>query len=67
MISRIVVAVAIGILTALLILLLGVVCIALHVPVLKDVGAFLEQWCWVFGVLAGVLAFFGGWNPFQRA
>ena len=66
MIGRIVVAIAVGVLTALVILLIGLVCVAVDVPILKTVGKFLEQWCWVFGVIAAVLSFFGRFNPINR-
>lgn len=62
MIGRIVVAGVYGVLTALLLLLLGLVLVALGIPVLHTIGRFLEEWCWVFGLLAALLAFFGSWS-----
>lgn len=64
MIGRLVVAVVIGVAIFLICLLLGMVFVSLDVPVLKTIGKFLEEWAAVIGVLAAVLAFFTGWNPF---
>lgn len=60
MIARIVLSVVVAVATALVVLLLGLVLVAIHVPIAETVGGFLEQWCWVFGVLAGLWFFFTG-------
>jgi hypothetical protein len=61
-ISRVVLAVVVAVVTALVVLLLGLVIAAMGtaVPVLETVGAFLEKFCWVLGLLAGLWFFFSG-------
>lgn len=60
MIARIVNAVVVGALVGLGCLLLGMVLASLNIPPVEAVGKFLEQWCWVIGVLVGLLTFFRG-------
>ena len=62
MISRIVLAIVVGVVTALVVLLLGLILVAMggSVPVLETIGAFAEKFCWVFGLLAGLWFFFTG-------
>lgn len=63
--NRIGLAIVIGVVTFLLCLLLGVVFVALGVPVLTQVGKFLQQWAPVIGVLGGLLSYFTGWSPIR--
>jgi uncharacterized Tic20 family protein len=63
MIGRLIYALAIGIVVALVLLLIGTVIQSLDIPIFSTIGAFLEQWCWVLGFLAAVLSFFGGGFP----
>jgi hypothetical protein len=60
MIGRIVHAVVIGALVGLGCLLLGMVLSSLNIPPVETVGDFLTQWCWVIGILVGLLTFFKG-------
>lgn len=60
MIGRIVLSICVGAVTALLILLLGLVLVAVHVAIATTIGSFLEQWCWVFGFIAAAWFFFTG-------
>lgn len=62
MVSRIVLAIVVGVVVALGILLLGLVLVAMgaSVPVLVTIGGFAEKFCWVFGLLAGLWFFFSG-------
>ena len=60
MIGRIINAVVIGALVGLGCLLLGMILVSLDIPPVEAVGKFLEQWCWVIGVLVGLLTFFRG-------
>ena len=64
MLRNLILSVIIGVLVALAILLVGIILVALHIPVLHDVGSFLETWCWVFGVIAAIWAYLTGWRPF---
>jgi len=60
MMTRLVLAACVGVFTALIILLIGVILVAIKVPIATSVGDFLEQWCWVFGLIAGIWFFFTG-------
>jgi hypothetical protein len=60
MLQRVILAACVGIVTALVILLIGIVLVAIKVPIATSVGNFLEQWCWVFGLIAAVWFFFTG-------
>lgn len=59
MISRLIVAIAYGVFVGIIVLIVGVVLVAVHVEPLTALGKALEQFCWAFGLIAGVLAFFG--------
>lgn len=59
MISRIVVAIAYGIVAFIVVFVLGAVCIALGIPVLTTLGDLLERFAPVIGVLVAFLTFFG--------
>ena len=63
MIGRIIYALALGIVVALVLLLIGTAIRDLGIPIFSTIGAFLEQWCWVIGFLAAVLSFFGSGFP----
>ncbi len=63
MLSRLVIALVIAIVVGLACLLLAVILGALNVPIADSVGAFLKQWAWVIGILAGLYSFFTGWRP----
>jgi uncharacterized membrane protein YdcZ (DUF606 family) len=60
MLTRIVLAICFGVFVALIVLLVGVICVATKIPILHDVGSFAETWCWVFGLLGAVVFFFTG-------
>lgn len=60
MIGRLVRAVVVAALVGLGCLLLGIVLTALRIPPATAIGAFLERFDWVLGVLAGLWYFFGG-------
>lgn len=60
MIARLIYAIAIGIGTALVVLLVGIVLGALNVPVVESIGSFLRQYAWLIGAVAGLLAFVTG-------
>ena len=69
MLMRLVLAVAVGIGTALGCLLLGLILGALNVPVIETIGAFLRQWAWVIGAVVGLVQFATGyvvWPPVVR-
>jgi hypothetical protein len=59
-IARIAHAVIVVILVGLGCMLLGMVLSSLNIPPIEVVGDFLTQWCWVIGVLVGLLDFFRG-------
>lgn len=63
--NRIGLAIVIGVATFLICLLLGMIFVALGVPVLTSVGKFLQQWAVVIGVLGGLLSYFTGWSPLR--
>ncbi len=60
MLNRLIVAVVIAAIVGLACLLLGTVLVALGIPIATAVGAFLERWGWVIGVLAGLYSFATG-------
>jgi hypothetical protein len=62
MIESIVLAIIVAVVVALLLLLIGrlLVSMASGVPALVAIGGFLAQYCWVIGLLAGILWFIGG-------
>jgi uncharacterized membrane protein len=60
MLMRLVYAVAVAIGVGLGCLLLGLVLSSLGVPIAETVGKFLSTWCWVIGVVAGLIAFATG-------
>lgn len=62
MIAHIVLAVIIAVIVALVALFVGRVIKGMGgtVPILATIGDFLEQFCWVIGLLAGALYFASG-------
>lgn len=60
MVSRLVIAVVVGVLVTLGCILLGLILAALNVEIAVTVGHFLTTWAPVFGVLAGLVQFFTG-------
>lgn len=62
MLSRLVYAIAVGILTALACLLIGAILSALGVPIVGTIGDFLTRWAWVLGAAAGLATFATGWT-----
>lgn len=60
MISRLIVAIAYGVFVAIVVLIVGVVIATLGVAPLTALGHALRDFCWAFGLIVGVLAFFGG-------
>lgn len=60
MLGRIIYSIAIGVAAALVLLLIGTVLVSMDVPILKTIGDFLKEWCWVIGVITAVLTFFSG-------
>jgi hypothetical protein len=62
MIESIVLAIIVAVVIALILLLVGklLASMASGVPALVALGGFLEQYCWVIGLLAGVLYWIGG-------
>ncbi len=73
MIEQIVLAIVVACIVGLLLLFLGRILTTLAIPIAVAVGGFLEQWCWVIGVLVGLIFFFtgasffglGGHKPFN--
>ena len=59
LIGRLVVAIVYGIIAWLVCLLLGTILVSLGVPVLTQIGDFLEKFGYLIGVLVGLLTFFG--------
>lgn len=60
MLRRIVLAVVVGVVVFLICLLVGILLAALEVSFAVAVGAFLEQWAAVIGLLAAIWHFFSG-------
>ena len=60
MLQRVILAACVGVFTALIILLIGVILVAIKVPIATSIGDFISQWCWVFGLIAGIWFFFTG-------
>lgn len=61
MIARLVLAVVVAVVVGLAcVALLGPILISIGVPIATVVGAFLVQWGWVLGILAGLWFFFSG-------
>jgi hypothetical protein len=60
MLGRVVLAVVVAVVVGLACMLLGAILTSLAVPIAVTIGAFLVQWGWVLGVLAGLWFFFSG-------
>ena len=60
MISRLVLALVVAIVTGLVCILLGSILASLGVPIATTIGDFLTRWGWVIGILAGLWFFFTG-------
>ena len=60
MISRLVIAVIVGVVVTLACILLGLVLGALHIDIASTVGGFLQTYAAVIGVLAALVQFFTG-------
>ena len=60
MISRLVLALVVAIVTGLVCILLGSILASLGVPIATTIGDFLTHWGWVIGILAGLWYFFTG-------
>ena len=60
MIESIVLAVIVAIVVGLLLILLGKVLSTINVPIATTIGAFLVQYGWAIGVLAGIWYFITG-------
>ena len=60
LIARLIIAIAVAVGVGLVCLLLGSVLTSLGVPVARTIGAFLEHWAWVIGILAGLVSFASG-------
>ena len=67
MLSRIVLAVVVGVVTGLVCLLLGAVLGSMDIPPVSAIAGFLTRWAWVIGILAGLWYFFAGgsWPTFR--
>lgn len=67
MIEAIITAVIVAVIVGLVLLLIGKLIAAAGstVPLLAALGAFLDQYCWVIGLLVGLLFFVSGgrWRP----
>lgn len=59
LLGRLVVAIVYGVIAWLVCLLLGTILVTLGVPVLTQIGDFLEKYGYLIGVLVGLLTFFG--------
>jgi hypothetical protein len=59
-IARIVRAVVIGVVTGIVVLIVGVLLVSTAVPPAVAIGELLERFAWALGVLAGLWSFFGG-------
>lgn len=65
MLSLLVMAVIVACVVGLIAILAGKILSSVGIPIAATVGGFLEQYCWVIGVLAGLWYFFsGGELPF---
>jgi len=60
MITRVLLAVIVAIVTGLLLMLAGSILVTLKVPIADAVGGWLERWGWTLGILAGLWFFFAG-------
>ena len=62
MIEAIIIAVIIAVIVGLVLMLIGrlIASAGSSVPLLATLGGFLEQFCWVIGLLVGLLYFFSG-------
>jgi hypothetical protein len=60
MLMRIVAAIAVGIGTSLICLLIGLVLVALNVPIVEAIGSFLRQYAWLIGAVTGLFWFATG-------
>jgi hypothetical protein len=70
MLSRLVMACVAGAVAFLICLLVGALLVAIGIPLLATVGAFLTQWATAIAILVALAYFFGGGalpNPFSRA
>lgn len=67
--SLLVRAIIVAVVVGLVLLLIGMLLVSLGVPILKTLGSFLGQWCWVIGALSGLWYFFtgGSWSLGSRA
>lgn len=66
MLVRLIHAIAVGFIVALICLLLAAILPAIHVPVITAIGDFLGRWAWPIGIVAGLLDFAAGgigWRP----
>lgn len=60
MLSRVVLAVVVGVVVGLVCLVVGSLLADVKVSFAETIGGFLAAWCWVIGLLAGLWYFFSG-------
>jgi hypothetical protein len=63
-IGRIVLAIAIGVLVWILCVIVGDAVAHTDIPIVKTIGADIRDFAVILGVVAAVLAYFSGFNPF---
>jgi hypothetical protein len=63
MLRRVILAVVVGVVTALVVGLVGVLLLETDVRVLVSLGSFLKAWATVLGFLAGVWYYITGQSP----
>jgi len=59
-IARIVRAIVIGVVTGIVLIIVGVLLVSTAVPPAVAIGNILQTYAWALGILAGLWAFFGG-------
>lgn len=66
MITRIAVAILIGVIAWVVCVIVGMVLASTGIPVVATLGKALETFAVAIGIIVGALAFFTSWSPISR-